>query len=337
MRSDHQFPLKIQSGETVDPKTPLDKINQTDERELYPLAEDGIPEVIGLGSLKYRKSHPPLPEHNHPDAIELHLCLSGAARFDIEGEGRAVLPGMICLTQPRMVHRLATIEKRQEHFWMMLSMKPKDTKRFLALPPAEAEFLVTRLKSIDRITFTADSEVESLLREAIGILQHQPRGIERTLRLRSLLTRILLKITDSATGHEANATSASLTSVIKSLTEHPEQRTSITQLAQQAKMSESYFIHAFKTATGLTPNAFRTSERIKLAKKLLTETSLRLTDIAYAAGFASSAHFSTVFRHETGQTPSELRTYAAGLADGAGAREADSWIGTPPDRIGATM
>ena len=73
-------------------------------------------------------------------------------------------------------------------------------------------------------------------------------------------------------------------------------------------MSESHFISAFKRMTGQTPSLFRTVQRIEAAKKLLSDGKLRLIDIAAVTGFSSPAHFSTVFRHETGLTPQTWRS-----------------------------
>jgi transcriptional regulator GlxA family with amidase domain len=63
----------------------------------------------------------------------------------------------------------------------------------------------------------------------------------------------------------------------------------------------------FKQNTGLTPNDYLQRLRIAKARELLTTTSQSVTEIAFAAGFASSQYFSRVFRKYTGQMPSEYR------------------------------
>ena len=47
--------------------------------------------------------------------------------------------------------------------------------------------------------------------------------------------------------------------------------------------------------------------RIRQAEKLLTETDLSVTEIAYATGFSGSAYFGKVFKNLTGKTPGNYR------------------------------
>ena len=47
--------------------------------------------------------------------------------------------------------------------------------------------------------------------------------------------------------------------------------------------------------------------RIEEAKRRLSESEESVTDVALAAGFSHSQHFSTAFRTATGMTPSTFR------------------------------
>ncbi len=51
--------------------------------------------------------------------------------------------------------------------------------------------------------------------------------------------------------------------------------------------------------------------RIRLAKRLLVESTSAVTEIAYDVGCASPQHFSTLFRRVTGETPSTWRAQHA--------------------------
>jgi AraC-like DNA-binding protein len=52
---------------------------------------------------------------------------------------------------------------------------------------------------------------------------------------------------------------------------------------------------------------FINTYRIDFAKKLLKETYLKIEAIAYDSGFNSLSTFNTVFKKETGFTPSKYR------------------------------
>lgn len=58
---------------------------------------------------------------------------------------------------------------------------------------------------------------------------------------------------------------------------------------------------------GVSPMELVLTRRLLLAKQLLTETTLRVTDIAYASGFASIRRFNDAFRRRYGMPPSRLR------------------------------
>lgn len=300
------------SGSPADPGTTLDKVVQDDERHLFSLEKDGIPEILGIGSLKYRTAHQPLPVHIHRDAIELHLCRAGAACFEVSGATHDLLPGNICLVQPGVDHHMTTVLKRHEHFWMLV--KVRDTgKSFLGLNARESSALLRALRSIDRLVFPADREVEKLFLEAESFLTGLPRDVERTLLLRACILRILIKVVDSSRRTAARPIPAKLRATIDRIRNNPIEEAPVRDLARQAEMSESHFITAFKYATGMTPNVFRTALRIETAKRLLAETRLRITDVACSAGFSSAAHFATIFRQETGVSPLSWRMRSSGV------------------------
>ncbi|BDH46634.1 AraC family transcriptional regulator [Salmonella enterica subsp. enterica serovar Choleraesuis] len=62
---------------------------------------------------------------------------------------------------------------------------------------------------------------------------------------------------------------------------------------------------------GVTPLELRQTRRLLLAKQLLTETSLPVTEIAFASGFSSLRRFNHVFRTQYRLSPSQLRKNAA--------------------------
>jgi AraC-like DNA-binding protein len=55
--------------------------------------------------------------------------------------------------------------------------------------------------------------------------------------------------------------------------------------------------------------------RVRLAKRLLADTSSPLTEIAYDIGCASPQHFATLFRRVAGVTPSAFRSRATPVRD----------------------
>ncbi len=79
------------------------------------------------------------------------------------------------------------------------------------------------------------------------------------------------------------------------------------ELAELTQLSQTYFSHAFKAATGLPPSRWHMRARIGKVQGLLANADMSLTDIAMVAGFADQAHFTRVFHRMVGQTPSTWR------------------------------
>jgi len=62
---------------------------------------------------------------------------------------------------------------------------------------------------------------------------------------------------------------------------------------------------------GVTPVEVAQTHRLLFAKKLLQETTLSMTQLAFASGFRSLRRFNAAFREQYGLSPSALRTEAA--------------------------
>jgi AraC family transcriptional regulator len=82
---------------------------------------------------------------------------------------------------------------------------------------------------------------------------------------------------------------------------------SVEELAAIAHLSPYHFSRAFRAATGRAPHRFVLERRVQRAQLLLADGGDTLADIAYATGFSSQAHFSSMFRRHTGMTPRQYR------------------------------
>ncbi|MFI6501455.1 DNA-3-methyladenine glycosylase 2 family protein [Nonomuraea typhae] len=95
--------------------------------------------------------------------------------------------------------------------------------------------------------------------------------------------------------------------------------TGIAGLARRLHITERHLHRLFVAELGVGPLAVARTRRLLLAKQLLTETPLPVTEVAFAAGFGSVRQFNATMRETYGFTPSELRATAgpSGVAEGA--------------------
>ncbi|MEG0008370.1 MAG: AlkA N-terminal domain-containing protein [Aeromonas sp.] len=78
-------------------------------------------------------------------------------------------------------------------------------------------------------------------------------------------------------------------------------------LATEAGITERTLRRQFEQHLGASPKQVEQTRRLLLAKRLLTETRLPITDVAFAAGFASIRRFNDAWSHAYGLAPSALR------------------------------
>lgn len=82
---------------------------------------------------------------------------------------------------------------------------------------------------------------------------------------------------------------------------------SLSDLAGVAGLSRMHFAAQFRAATGYRPREYLLHKRIEHAKSLLSGTETSLAEVALTIGFCTQAHFSTVFKRITGETPARWR------------------------------
>lgn len=83
--------------------------------------------------------------------------------------------------------------------------------------------------------------------------------------------------------------------------------TTVGALAQMCHLSESRFYSRFHTATGTSPMEYRRRLLIMEAQRLLTESTMPITEIAFSLGFESETYFRRTFHASVGMSPREYR------------------------------
>jgi AraC family transcriptional regulator, regulatory protein of adaptative response / DNA-3-methyladenine glycosylase II len=90
----------------------------------------------------------------------------------------------------------------------------------------------------------------------------------------------------------------------------------LSALAARVGVSARHLRRIFEAEFGVSPIDYAQTQRLLLAKRLLTDTALPAGEIALTAGFGSVRRFNDLFSHRYGFSPGRLRKRAH---DGAGA------------------
>lgn len=249
--------------------------------------------------------------HFHPQVeIVWFRKVQGSVRL-----GQDSIPlsdGQVVLIPSMQVHAFVT--EQDERDWVLLQIEP-----FLIEP---------MLRQPQFRDLTSPLVLGPLPEEAgrIDLLCDWLAGIageaERAVEAQRVLDLILVLLAGAARRGEAVALAAArqpdpLQKVLAMIHADPRLAPTLVQAARVLNLSDSYFSRLFKTRIGMGYAAYVQMHRLNVAAQLLLSGSMQVSQIAYAVGFASAAHFSTVFAQRFGLTPRACRLRAGGVAGGA--------------------
>jgi AraC family transcriptional regulator of adaptative response / DNA-3-methyladenine glycosylase II len=78
-------------------------------------------------------------------------------------------------------------------------------------------------------------------------------------------------------------------------------------IAARLGVTDRHLRRAFRAEFGVAPVEFDQTQRLLLAKRLLTDTALPITEVAFASGFGSVRRFNALFRQRYRLQPNALR------------------------------
>jgi AraC family transcriptional regulator of adaptative response / DNA-3-methyladenine glycosylase II len=86
---------------------------------------------------------------------------------------------------------------------------------------------------------------------------------------------------------------------------------SLPELAATLGVTDRHLRRVFQQQFGVSPVEYAQTQRLLLAKRLLTDTAMPVIDVAMASGFASLRRFNDLFRTRYRMTPGQLRRTAS--------------------------
>lgn len=102
--------------------------------------------------------------------------------------------------------------------------------------------------------------------------------------------------------------SSKIDSIYKHINDNFKNHISLDEIADVASMTVPAFCRYFKKVTGKTFTKLVNEYRVVHATKLLYESQMSITDIAYECGFNNFSHFNKLFKENTGKNASKYRS-----------------------------
>lgn len=108
---------------------------------------------------------------------------------------------------------------------------------------------------------------------------------------------------------------------------------SMPELAARLGVTDRHLRRVFLSSMGVSPKAYLDTRRLLLAKQLLTDSDLPVTEVAHAAGFASLRRFHAAFLQQYRLNPGMLHS-ARGARDTSAGRHSQRGADTLSCRLG---
>lgn len=134
-----------------------------------------------------------------------------------------------------------------------------------------------------------------------------PKQYESVLRLLTIFAQHLSLVSNQLLVRRANSEPPAITKAKQFIETHQAEEISLSDVAKAVNTSTFYFCKMFKKATGLNFTDYLSRIRVEKAKNLLLNPNMRISEVAFAAGFQSLSHFNRVFRRIAGESPTRYR------------------------------
>jgi YesN/AraC family two-component response regulator len=254
-----------------------------------------------------------MPYNHFHSTYELYYLVSGERCFFIKDRTLIIKEGDLVLIPPNILHRTTNASMSKHEKVIINFQKDLLLEQNLAFFQVlhslfEREYVIISMSVSNR------NYVENIFRNILIEVQNKNTAYE--MWSQTLLIQLLIYICRFVEQNtiEALAFTSSIhermSQIVRFINEHYTQALDLHYLSERFFISPFHLCREFKEATGFTFIEYLNSVRIKEAKKLLEQSSLKVNKIAERVGFGSITHFGRVFRQITGHAPLYYRKAA---------------------------
>ena len=277
-----------------------------DGRELLEaeLNKDGF--VVNQGDVSHYLMNR-IDPHWH-DELELFVLDSGEVEVELNGKHFLFSKGEGCFVNQDVLHSFEAKTKEakfrsfvfQPSFVSGMTGSVFDLNYISPLLNSGVPFLVFERKNSSLYFEAFDTAFQACVQEKSGY----------EFQLRNALSQIVLYCLQrkEASGKiENHRINQRVKSMMLWIDEHLEDEIEIAMIAEHSGLCARECQRCFEKVLSTSPMEYVRQKRIVKAAQLLQQTEMPIVEIAYRLHFASSSHFSKVFREMTGCTPMQYR------------------------------
>lgn len=240
-----------------------------------------------------------MPHFHYHSSYELFYIKSGTANFIIGNKNYTVYEGSLLIIPPYVPHKSIYTDS-QETYRVELQIKSSILSKNMSSILDNLSKQVCYTLSLKYQTY-----VLKLLTKIKSELKSK-REYSEDLCL-AFANELLIIICRNAVKCDAPPSNDLLPEkIMKYIEKNYYRDISIRELCEQFYVCESTIFKSFKKHTGLKVTDYINFTRIMNAERLISETNLSMTEIAYRCGFNNCNYFSSVFKRYKNTTPGKF-------------------------------
>ena len=242
--------------------------------------------------------------HFHEE-IEIVVVTDGAIDINCDGSCFTATKDGICIFMPAQIHSYSSSQPNKLHlfkFYCKHSLKENDFSSMRI----ENNLLKGNLPVNQELRKLTDEIVEEAKTKGVGY-EYMVNSLSQKILCTLLRCNKLYKINTDEKNKQFIYINL-LSKVNSYIDEHYSEPISLADISHHCNLSEYYFAHIFKKATGLTFINYLTAYRLDKARLLLLHTKKKIIDIALECGFSNTRAFNRAFQKIYSMTPTEHKT-----------------------------
>ncbi|MEM5550168.1 4-hydroxyphenylacetate catabolism regulatory protein HpaA [Pseudoalteromonas neustonica] len=253
-----------------------------------------------------------MPVHHHDRFYQLHVILTGKVHVNLDENSYVVRAPMFFLTPPTIPHAFITdndaqghvITVRQQLVWQLM-------EKLLATGWDKSNFMTSPL-CVSLVPEQNKNAAHFL--ELLSLTAHESKqsGDEQGVALKALLQLILIDILRLADQSQPQQKTRKEDIRIfhhfnQLIEQHYKEHLTLVQYSEKMSVTEARLNDICRRLAGLPSKRLITDRLIQEARRLLSYSSVSISEIGYELGFQDPAYFTRFFRKNSGVTASKYR------------------------------
>lgn len=256
--------------------------------------------VIAIGNeiyvYEYTHREHVFPMHWH-DFYEFELILDGTGEMVCNDKTYTIKPGMVSFVTPLDFHEIHMKSKVHE---ICIQFSSESISK---------EILTLFHNMENNIIYFGEEQIKRTLSLFNLLRDNTINGMLGPMYLSHVLETILIsfkaEVKTIPTKHEYSSTPVQKALVY--IHSHFRENPKMSDVANMLYLNENYFCALFKKHVGENYKDYLRKLKLNRAKKLITDTDILLTQIAFECGYTSQSNFNRDFKKCFDVSPSEMR------------------------------